>query len=433
MRNCMRCFCLALLFLACTCRAAIVRVPGDQPTIQAGVNAAAYGDTVVISDGTYSETNIAMKSGVWVRSSSRDPASVTVSAGYQGRVFAFAGTDGPCGLEGLTITQGYNDTVGGALLLSRSSARIVNCILTHNRCKDPSTDLGVGGAVAIEGLPSSTVAIEDCAFVDNVSNLYSGALHIQGGVLRVTGCSFVGNHTGSYGGAMYSISGDIGIVDCLFRGNRSTDGFGGALHFHGRSCVVSVDRCRFESNQARYRAGAISARWMSSLSLKDSVFIGNSTVQGTGAAAIMLSEGGPVYDIEGCSIVGSGSPDSLCALEAVVGATVTIDASIIAYTTGGGAVSCADGGAVTLSCCDIYGNAGGDWSGCIADQLGVDGNFCADPLFCNLAQGDLTLEDTSPCAPAHSPCLRLVGALGPGCPGTLVDPVTWGRLKALYR
>ena len=31
----------------------IIQVPADQPTIQAGVDAAGNGDTVLISDGTY--------------------------------------------------------------------------------------------------------------------------------------------------------------------------------------------------------------------------------------------------------------------------------------------------------------------------------------------------------------------------------------------
>ena len=97
--------------------------------------------------------------------------------------------------------------------------------------------------------------------------------------------------------------------------------------------------------------------------------------------------------------------------------TLTLNNTVIAFSTSGNAVAC-DGALTTavLSCCDIFGNQGGDWTGCIADQLGINGCFAADPRFCNLTAGDLTLAESSPCTPAHSPggC-GLIGALPVGC------------------
>jgi hypothetical protein len=68
-----------------------------------------------------------------------------------------------------------------------------------------------------------------------------------------------------------------------------------------------------------------------------------------------------------------------------------------------------------LTCCDVYGNAGGDWVGYIADQAGINGNFSADPLFCDTANGDLHIFNASPCAPANNSCGVLIGALDVGC------------------
>jgi len=64
----------------------------------------------------------------------------------------------------------------------------------------------------------------------------------------------------------------------------------------------------------------------------------------------------------------------------------------------------------------VYGNAGGDWTGCIADQYGINGNISEDPLFCDAENGDFTIrDDYSPCAPANNPECGLIGALGVDC------------------
>ncbi len=44
---------LAAALLPAAARAATLNVPAQYPTIQAGVNAAANGDTVLVADGTY--------------------------------------------------------------------------------------------------------------------------------------------------------------------------------------------------------------------------------------------------------------------------------------------------------------------------------------------------------------------------------------------
>jgi hypothetical protein len=117
------------------------------------------------------------------------------------------------------------------------------------------------------------------------------------------------------------------------------------------------------------------------------------------------------------------------------GSLPRITNSMIVFTTDGPAIVCQYGGAVTLECCDVYGNAGGDWIGCIEEQYGINGNICEDPLFCDPENGDFHLDCSSPCAPFSPPNEEcdLIGAWPVGCGGTPTTRSTWGGVKALFR
>ena len=113
----------------------------------------------------------------------------------------------------------------------------------------------------------------------------------------------------------------------------------------------------------------------------------------------------------------------------------TLKNCIVAFGSGGEAVCCKLSSSVKLSCCDVYGNQGGDWADCIAAQSGVDGNMCADPLFCEDLNPDepYALHGSSPCAPAYNPECGLIGAFGVGCGVTAVEDASWGTIKAMLR
>jgi len=97
-------------------------------------------------------------------------------------------------------------------------------------------------------------------------------------------------------------------------------------------------------------------------------------------------------------------------------------------------MSCGDETSVPgISCSDLFGNTGGDWTGCIAEQMGRDGNFSEDPRFCDAAGGNYHLDSQSPCAPAQQPACGLIGAYEVGCGATATQPVTWGAVKGLFR
>ena len=90
--------------------AATIRVPGDQPTIQAGIDAASDGDTVLVAPGTYFE-NIDFKGkGITVRSSS-GPEVTVIDGNQTGQVVRFdSGETIDSIIEGFTITNGNTES-----------------------------------------------------------------------------------------------------------------------------------------------------------------------------------------------------------------------------------------------------------------------------------------------------------------------------------
>lgn len=92
-----------------------------------------------------------------------------------------------------------------------------------------------------------------------------------------------------------------------------------------------------------------------------------------------------------------------------------IENTIITFSTLGVAVQCDESSSTSLACSGVYGNADGDWVGCIAEQGDLNGNLSADPRFCDPNAGDLRLAADSPYLPENNECSVLIGAYGQGC------------------
>ena len=138
-------------------------------------------------------------------------------------------------------------------------------------------------------------------------------------------------------------------------------------------------------------------------------------------------------ELVNCTITENGAPQG-GALDCHHGGTAVLTNTIVSHSGVGVAVACAGGGNAVLECCVVFGNDGGDWVGCVEDQLGLPGNSASDPLFCSLRpldDRDWTLRSISPCAEDNSEC-GAIGAWDVGCGDTPVHCTSWGRLKVLF-
>ena len=133
---------LSLVFLCFVppAKAATIHVPADQPTIQAGINAASNGDTVLVAPGTYYE-NIDFKGKAITVTSSAGPATTIIDGGSLAGspVVAFKSQELRTSvLSGFTIQHGGTQTAAsqasGGVYVHSAAPTIQNNIVTANRC-----------------------------------------------------------------------------------------------------------------------------------------------------------------------------------------------------------------------------------------------------------------------------------------------------------
>jgi predicted outer membrane repeat protein len=272
--------------------------------------------------------------------------------------------------------------------------------------------------------------LEDVTIINGHTIQDGGACVVTGASPTFIGCEF--SYSTAYGGAGVScVNGSPTFARCVFRGNTGTGQTspeGGGIYVAGDGDVSMTD-CVFDGNTAVY--GGAASVYMEA-TFTQCVFSDNTC--GTNGAAVY---GGPVT-LTDCTFFGNTSYSGLSGT--LGGGPFLLRNTIVAFS----AVH-ARGvfGEATLECCDIFGNAGGDWIGNIAGQYGVNGNICLDPQFCDTS-GGFTLEADSPCGPDFNPDCGLIGAFGIGCAdaASIPDPpaddptattTTWGGLKAIFR
>lgn len=297
---------------------------------------------------------------------------------------------------------------------------------------DGNRDLNFGGKalwLVSEGGPDSTVI--DCgAGFDSVSargfifeNGEDSSAGVTGFTIRNGGIFSLG-HIPSGGGGAYIINSSPLFADCIFENNiidpgpkkmiaTVTEGLSGGAVLCDSNAVPYFRNCIFKNNLVWAGGGAIYC-FQASPVFDSCLFIGNFAVRGPGAA--ILCDSLSTVEINNCTFYGNYVEQGFgSAVGCRSGSHLSLSASIIAYNIGSDAAYCDSTSGLDVICSDLYGNSGGDWTGCVAMLNDSNNNMCMDPVFCDTAETDLRLGGYSSCAPDNNMCGVLVGALPVGC------------------
>jgi hypothetical protein len=469
MRGLVRLFvaCIGLGLVAGSVQSAVIHVPDDYETIQEAINAAVWGDEVRVAAGIYSDPThtagagdttkccVILKSGVSLRGAGAGLTIIDADSSGRGiHVYQCESVQ----ISDLTITGGYAEIYGGAILCRQSSPLIERCEIAENHdggiatieASHPTIRYCLlhfnvaknGGGIEVEAGCHPT--LYDCDIVDNQAPFAAGAM--LRGSATLDHCRVLRNRTTGavsvMGGGILAVdSASPIIVDCEIRDNQcSGDGGGIALMGEGTSAVI--EGCLVADNLCtglESRGGGIFVAAQSTPAIRGCVISGNRT---TGP----WSDGGGLYvqysgvDLAHCTFyanwtAGSGYLAGNLGIETsdFIPIPIAITHSILAFSPDGRGVWCTGTGTPpAISCCDVYGNAGGD------GLCGTGtGNFSLDPQLCDPAGGNFHVADASPCAPGNHPegpgaCDGLlIGARREGCFSGVEDPAAPSGVRLL--
>jgi len=381
--------------------AEIIRVPRDYPTIQAAMDVASEHDIVLVEPGTYTE-NILMKSGVTLKSEA-GAANTTIDGAGAGSVIDCIGVSDRTTIRGFTIRNGtgtlaFNGRYGGGIRCwNNASPTIEDNVFIGNAAT-------FGGAVGCRY--GSAPMIRHNIFEANTAQLEGGGIYAIDAVGRTI--TIESNdlrlNVAKAGGAIW-----VGAIDVVIRQN-----------------VVAENRAdRIGGLRA---AGGVWAGFAGTKMISRNLIIGNVCPDLGGG--MWVNDG--TTTIENNTFFGNASPLGGGIATGGLGQK-TIRANILAGSKQGAGIHCTASGPTQLACNDLWGNAGGDdLPECLSD--GGD-NLTADPLFCDVAAGDFSLQGGSPCLPGGAfPHCQLIGAVGPGrCHLLVVKPETWSGVKTMFR
>jgi predicted outer membrane repeat protein len=379
---------------------------------------------------------------------------------------------------GCTFDQNTASSSGGGVFGYYCGHDFTDCTFTGN-----AATTGSGGGVYSQYAYYDDTDFSGCTFSGNTADDFGGGVCFEYTAYYnnydFAGCTFSGNSATDGGGFAYSYNNydyqDLNFSDCTFSGNTATSYGGGVYCYYSD---FDFSGCTFDANSATYTGGGVYTEESANAYFTSSDFTGNTANSGGGYGSTYdaytvfqgstfdansaTNDGGGAYSSDGAyayyyssDFIGNTATNggavyasyghwevmnsTLYGNSATLGGGLYtndgygyISHSIFSFSPSGEAIYCdnsSDSYIPSLWCTDIYGNAGGDWVGCIADQYSSSGNISEDPMFCCAPRGNLRIDHWSPCQACSEGGGNLIGNHGTGCRGNRCEH--WNSRDAL--
>ncbi len=408
---------------------------GDAATIQAGVDSAAVGDTVLVGPGVYADTQEIVVDGV--------SRIVNVHVYKDIRIIGDDSTpkptiDGPASNIGVYVEHtGSESELSG---LSVSTEFMVFGCIEGIAVDAPQPDFQV--AILCD---RSSIVITNNEIVDNgiAIRLQHSSAHISDNVISRSMYGITCEDTSDATIICNTISECGTSIDC-YRSSPAISLNDISMGCDGISCRIDSHAVISQNNIHSIEVLGV-AVLNSDVVVEDNSFsIGEIGLAAQGDCGGLRVSGNLFYRHK------SSAMDFLAVPSAVVeyntidsvdfwaislqGSHPTFRNNIITRAPIG--MRCLLGSSPYFECNDLYAISNAYIGDC-SDQTGLNGNISLDPEFCGVDDsGNYYLQSDSPCAPGNHPdgydC-GIIGAFVVNCKTVDAQQRSWGNIKSLYR
>ena len=351
-------------------QAATRRVPLDYPTIQSAIDAAAGGDVVQVSPGTYLERIDFQGKSISVVSEA-GPATTTIDAAGVGSVVTFQHSEARTAvLQGFTLTNGNNINGGGGVRILNSSPTIRGNIITGNR---GCTGVGVYSYFSSPRIENNTIsgnAVAGCSGAWGIGVYIGGdsaAELVANQIVDNSGPDATGGGVG-----LFAAGRPLLLLNVIARNSttgNATCGWGGGI------AIANYIQAKFINNLIAQNLACTGGAlyWTNPSGSGITTFVNNTVADNVGGSQ------------PGLYMSGVGNENRF--INNVISAS------------NGPAVFCESrswGAAPAFDSNDVFSGGPSPYAGSCTDQTGISGNISVNPAFTNATAGDYSIGASSP-------------------------------------